>query len=94
MSRERDGWEYLDGKARWTPTVNIAMAEILSGVYGDEYNDARRQLDDLVRAAQRDAAEKILASDYGPCCCGEGRKDYADLIFPTYPEHEEDDEGE
>ncbi|WJN62997.1 hypothetical protein [Streptomyces phage phiScoe25] len=89
MSRGRDGWEYVDGKARWAPTVEVQLANILVGKYGEEYDEAKRELDDLVRAAQRDAAEKILASGYGTCCCGDEREDYADLIFPDYPEESE-----
>lgn len=89
MPRERDGWEYVDGRPRWAPTVEIQMANILSGLYGDEHDEVKRQLDDLVRAAQRDAAEKLYEAaeapglDLGHCI---GLNAGADLIFPEYPE--------
>ncbi|MEV5330824.1 hypothetical protein [Streptomyces werraensis] len=95
MSRNRDGWEYVDGRARWAPTVEIAMANILGGKYGDEYDEAKRELDDLVRAAQRDAAEKLYEAaevpglDLGHCI---GLSAGADLIFPDYPDEESDSE--
>ncbi|WMI34788.1 hypothetical protein SEA_MARAV_66 [Streptomyces phage Marav] len=91
MPRDRDGWEYVDGRARWAPTVEIQMANILGGKYGYEYDEAKRELDDLVRAAQRDAAEKILAHDWRECCghgCSDLAADAADLIFPDYPDEE------
>ncbi|MGW8630574.1 hypothetical protein [Streptomyces sp. NPDC055793] len=88
MARERDGWEYVDGAPRWAPTVEIAMSEITGGLYGEEYEDTRRQLDDLVRATQRDAAEEIRAHEWRECCghgCSDLAEDAADLIFPEYP---------
>ncbi|MEU9795030.1 hypothetical protein AB0E27_31285 [Streptomyces sparsogenes] len=90
MARERDGWEYLYGRPRWAPTVEIAMAQITTGLYGHEYEELRRQLEDLVRAAQREAAERL----YEEYCRSEGLdlgertglSKAADLIFPDYPE--------
>ncbi|QJD50711.1 hypothetical protein SEA_ISSMI_65 [Streptomyces phage Issmi] len=91
MARERDGWEYVDGRPRWAPTVEVALANILVGKYGDEYDETKRELDDLVRAAQRDAAELLrthqvkdpLGADfYVPLGLGYA----ADLIHPDYPE--------
>ncbi|MFF8845526.1 hypothetical protein ACF08N_22870 [Streptomyces sp. NPDC015127] len=91
MARDRDGWEYVDGRPRWAPTVEVALANILSGKHGSEYDEARRELEDLVRAAQRDAAELLRehkvndpagADFYVPL----GLKYASDLIFPEYPE--------
>jgi hypothetical protein len=91
MARDRDGWEYVNGRPRWAPTVEVALANILVGKYGDEYDETKRELDDLVRAAQRDAAEKLRehkvadpmgADFYIPV----GLSYAADLIFPDYPE--------
>ncbi|MDX3525106.1 hypothetical protein P1P75_01240 [Streptomyces sp. ID05-39B] len=101
MAREHGGWEYVDGRPRWAPTPEIAMAEITGGLYGHEYEELRRRLEDLVRAAQRDAAEKIR--DMEPevlegftlrrewlAGYEEGRKDAADLIFPDYPDESDE----
>ncbi|QAX95516.1 hypothetical protein SEA_BARTHOLOMEWSD_67 [Streptomyces phage BartholomewSD] len=88
MARDRDGWEYVDGAPRWAPTVEVQLANILGGIYGDEYDERKRELDDLVRAAQRDAAEKIRAHEWLECCgagCSDLPDDAADLIFPEYP---------
>lgn len=88
MARERDGWEWVDGAPRWAPTVEVQMASILDGKYGDEYDEAKRELDDLVRAAQRDAAEKIRAHEWLECCgagCSDLPDDAANLIFPEHP---------
>ncbi|MEU6572321.1 hypothetical protein [Streptomyces sp. NPDC046805] len=91
MARDRDGWEYVDGRPRWAPTVGVQMANILGGLYGDEHDQRRRELDDLVRAAQRDAAELLrkhevkdpLGADfYVPL----GVEYAANLITPDYPE--------
>ncbi|MEU4984871.1 hypothetical protein [Streptomyces sp. NPDC021969] len=95
MARERDGWEWVDGAPRWAPTVEIAMAEITTGLYGDEYEETRRQLEALVRAAQRDAAEElrhladqedVLAETYGATKYVEGLSYASKHIFPDYPE--------
>lgn len=77
MSRERDGWEYVDGKSRWAPTVEGQISDMVYDKYGEEYDEARRQLDSLVRAAKREAAEQLSEA---------GHEEAASLIFPTYPE--------
>ncbi|MFE4451456.1 hypothetical protein [Streptomyces sp. NPDC056796] len=77
MARDRDGWEYTDRGARWAPTVAIQMSDLIYDKYGQEYDEAKGQLDNLVRAAQRDAAEKLSEA---------GHEEAARLIFPTYPE--------
>lgn len=96
MSRHTDGWEYTDDGPRWAPTVSVAMANILTGLYGAEYDQHRRELEDLVRAARRDAAEIIRAHeppefagdhfDHAADAYDDGLSDAADLIFPEYPE--------
>ncbi|AFU62120.1 hypothetical protein D854_gp22 [Streptomyces phage R4] len=80
MARERDGWEYVDGGARWAPTVEGQIANMIYDKYGQEYDEARRQLDDLVRAAERGAAERLSEAGY---------EEAARLIFPTYPKENE-----
>ncbi|MFF4054645.1 hypothetical protein ACFYZ0_02515 [Streptomyces sp. NPDC001708] len=90
MARDRDGWEYVGGVPRWAPTVEVQLASILDGTYGDEYVEKRRELDDLVRAAQRDAAEKLFrearSADFlGGLEVCEGVLRAADLTFPNYP---------
>ncbi|QOV06190.1 hypothetical protein KGG72_gp60 [Streptomyces phage Salutena] len=98
MPRTRDGWEYVDGRPRWAPTVEVAMANILGGKYGHEYDEAKRELDDLVRAAQRDAAEKITETVKALPTGSEnvflvaGMYRARDLIFPDYPDEESDSE--
>ncbi|WP_438470738.1 hypothetical protein [Streptomyces asiaticus] len=89
MSREVDGWEYVKGRPRWAPTVETQMANMLCGLYGHEYEEKKAELEDLVRAAQRDAAEKL----YKEACrddltleTGIGVQHAADLITPAYPE--------
>ncbi|WP_327292478.1 hypothetical protein [Streptomyces sp. NBC_01198] len=92
MSRETDGWEYVNGEARWAPTVEVAMANILVSKYGEEYDQARKELEYLVRAAQRDAAEKLYEEscreelDLGQCI---GFQKAADTILPNYPKVDE-----
>ncbi|MEU5403747.1 hypothetical protein ABZ348_31195 [Streptomyces sp. NPDC005963] len=95
MAREQDGWEYVDGRPRWAPTVGVAMANITCGLYGEEYEEMQRQLDDLVRAAQRDAAELLRKHEVADPMGADfyipiGVSYAADLIFPEYPK--EDDE--
>ncbi|AUG87251.1 hypothetical protein KGG77_gp17 [Streptomyces phage Omar] len=92
MARKLSGWEYIDGRPRWAPTVEIQMAEILSGKYGAEYDEAKRELDNLVRAAQRDAAEALYEraeSHTKDPLVAAGIETAADLIFPDYPEETE-----
>ncbi|UFD98002.1 hypothetical protein PQC18_gp64 [Streptomyces phage Pablito] len=81
MSREDTGWEYVNGRARWAPTAEGALNNILVGIYGPEYDEKRIELEDLIRAAQRDAVEKLKEA---------GHDEAAELIFPDYPL--EDDE--
>jgi hypothetical protein len=93
MSRERDGWEWVNGEPRWAPTVEVQIANITSCLYGDEYEEHRAELEDLVRAAQRDPADKIRARvDGDPEGDDWGLLEAADLIFPDYPEEENDSE--
>ncbi len=95
MARERDGWEWVDGRSRWAPTVEVALSNILVGKYGDEYDEARRELDDLVRAAQRDAAEKLYEQAERREITLEASITFgeaADLIFPNYPSEESSSE--
>ena len=70
------------------------MAEITVGLYGEDYTELRRQLDDLVRAVRRDVAEELRnheipdvmgANFYVPLGVGYA----ADLIMPEYPDFEE-----
>lgn len=77
MARERDGWEYVDGKPRYAPTVEGQISNMIYDKYGQEFDEARAQLDDLVRAAQRDAAVRLSEA---------GHEEAARLIFPNYPE--------
>lgn len=77
MARTESGWEFVDGKPRWAPTVEIQMSNLIYDKYGQEYDEAKAQLDNLVRAAQRDAAMKLSEA---------GHEEAARLIFPTYPE--------
>jgi len=77
MARDTDGWEYVHGHPRWAPTVPVQMANILGGLYGDEYDQRRAELDGLARAAQRDDADRLHKAGYLAA---------SELIFPTYPE--------
>lgn len=88
MSRERDGWEYVDGRARWAPTVEGQISNMIYDKYGQEYDEARAQLDDLVRAAKREAAEEIRAHNFAVHET-DGAEAAADLIFPDYPEEDD-----
>ncbi|MEU9605426.1 hypothetical protein [Streptomyces sp. NPDC048057] len=84
MARDRDGWEYTKEDPRWAPTVEIAMGEITNGLYGDEYEQCKAELDDLVRAARRDAVEELKAKRW-PLHEVEGAFAAADFLFPDYP---------
>lgn len=77
MGRQDSGWEYVNGKARYAPTVEGQIANMIYDKYGQEYEEARAQLDDLVRAAKREAAMQLSEAGY---------EEAARLIFPTYPE--------
>ncbi|MCY0933663.1 hypothetical protein [Streptomyces sp. H34-S4] len=100
MSREGNGWEYVDGAARYAPTVEGAIAELTYDKYGQDYEESVVKLMDIVRAAQRDAAEKIASSEPDVPegftlkeawleAWKAGRDDAAALIFPAYPEEGE-----
>ncbi|WP_031513638.1 hypothetical protein [Streptomyces sp. NRRL F-5123] len=103
MAREREGWEYVPGQgSRWAPTVEVQMANMLVGKYGDEYDEAKHELDDLVRAAYRDAAEELRGLEpevpegftlRGEWLAGfeEARQNAVDLTFPEYPQEFEDE---
>ncbi|MEU0674502.1 hypothetical protein ABZ330_16715 [Streptomyces sp. NPDC006172] len=91
MARDKDGWEYVDGAARWAPTVEVQMANILGGLYGDEYEERKRELEALVRAARRDAAEEVEAWARTFPDTPLGRSiaavvsEGASKLYPTYP---------
>ncbi|MFE5663364.1 hypothetical protein ACFQ7W_05410 [Streptomyces niveus] len=68
------------------------MSEITAGLYGHEYDEIRRRLEDLVRAAERDAAEKLYGEyrqqpelELGVRL---GLNKAAELTFPNYPEED------
>ncbi|MFG2923916.1 hypothetical protein ACGFYA_20745 [Streptomyces sp. NPDC048305] len=77
MSREDSGWEWVKGVPRYAPTVESAIAELTYDKYGQEYEESVAKLMDIVRAAQRDAAQRLSEA---------GHEEAARLIFPTYPE--------
>ncbi|AWN07356.1 hypothetical protein SEA_NABI_62 [Streptomyces phage Nabi] len=79
MSRHHDGWEYGEWGVRWAPTTESAVAELTYDKYGEEYEWWSDKLQDIVRAAQRDAAELLKEA---------GHEEAAALIFPTYPEED------
>ncbi|MFD7976747.1 hypothetical protein [Streptomyces sp. NPDC059071] len=54
-----NGWKYVNGEPRWRPDIETAMAEITSGLYGQEYEDRRQELDELVDAVRREWAAKL-----------------------------------
>ncbi|AKY03741.1 hypothetical protein AVT26_gp59 [Streptomyces phage Lannister] len=80
MSRAGSGWEYGEWGVRWAPTTECAMAEMTYDKYGQEYEELHSSLMDIVRAAQRDAAELLKEA---------GFEEAAHLIFPEYPEENE-----
>ncbi|MGW1828847.1 hypothetical protein ACWCO0_09605 [Streptomyces tubercidicus] len=64
-----DGWKYINGAPVWRPSVELAMAQITSGLYGEEYEELRAELEDLVAAVRRECAAQIRAErdeQYGP----------------------------
>lgn len=77
MSRIDSGWEYGEWGARWAPTTSVAMAGLTADKHGEEHADCVAELNDLIRAVQRDAAEKLSEA---------GHEEAARLIFPHYPE--------
>ncbi|ATI19003.1 hypothetical protein KGG85_gp63 [Streptomyces phage Tefunt] len=89
MSREADGWEYVDGRPRWAPTVEGAISALIYDKYGEEYEWWHSHLMDVVRATQRDCADRIQLAANGH---DEDNSwvinafDAAKLIFPEYPE--------
>lgn len=88
MSREGSGWEWVEGYPRWAPTVANAIAELTYDTYGQEYEELHAKLTDIVRAAQRDAAEKLrklLHAGQIPVHCEDGVDHAIELIFPDYP---------
>ncbi|AXQ62389.1 hypothetical protein SEA_TRVXSCOTT_63 [Streptomyces phage TrvxScott] len=76
MSRENSGWEWVDGAPRWAPTASNAISELTYDKYGQEHDELHAKLMDIVRAAQRDASEKLRLA---------GHEEAAALIFPDYP---------
>ncbi|MGW7434695.1 hypothetical protein [Streptomyces sp. NPDC054849] len=57
------GWKRVDGQWVWRPDVETAMAEITGGLYGEEYEDRRRELDELVSAVRREWADRLRDHD-------------------------------
>jgi hypothetical protein len=80
MSREDSGWEWVQGAPRWAPTVEGAISELTYDKYGQEYEELHDDLMDIVRATQRDCAERLKEA---------GHVEAAELIFPDYPEENE-----
>ncbi|MEU8133265.1 hypothetical protein [Streptodolium elevatio] len=99
MAREVDGWEHTKNGPRWAPTTGVQVADMLCGLYGDEYDEAKREIDDLIRAVQRDCAEKIrqaqpevpeeFTTPHRRYAWRQGRIYAADLIMPIYPGDED-----
>lgn len=88
MVREVDGWEHTKNGPRWAPTTGVQVADMLCGLYGSEYDEAKREIDDLIRAVQRDAAEKLrawAATFSDAALIAQVIREGADLIAPTYP---------
>ncbi|QYW07907.1 hypothetical protein SEA_REDBEAR_61 [Streptomyces phage RedBear] len=79
MSRADSGWEYGEWGVRWAPTTECALAELTYDKYGQEYEELHDSLMNIVRAAQRDAAEKLIEAGFAEA---------AELIFPDYPEED------
>jgi hypothetical protein len=80
LSRQSTGWEYIHGLPRWAPTVESAISELTYDKYGQEYEESVAKLMDIARAAQRDCADRLTDA---------GHAEAAALIFPTYPEENE-----
>ncbi|MCX5236207.1 hypothetical protein OG824_13445 [Streptomyces prunicolor] len=80
MSRSDSGWEYGEWGARWAPTTSAVLAEITVDKYGEEYVESMGELNNLIRAVQRDASETLREA---------GHEEAARLIFPNYPEENE-----
>ncbi|MFF3793751.1 hypothetical protein ACFYXW_27490 [Streptomyces sp. NPDC001981] len=80
MSRQSSGWEYIRGVPRWAPTVETAISELTYDKYGQEYAESVAKLMDIVRAAQRDCADRLTDV---------GHAEAAALIYPDYPEENE-----
>lgn len=59
------GWKYIDGEPAWRPCVELAMAQLTSGLYGEEYEELRAELEDLANAVRRECAAKIRAYGLG-----------------------------
>ncbi|MGW8953468.1 hypothetical protein [Streptomyces sp. NPDC055709] len=82
MARDRDGWEYTEDGPRWAPTTSVALAGMTHDLYGHDLQEKEAELMDLVRAVQRDAAQKLSEA---------GHEEAARLIFPYYPEESDDE---
>ncbi|ATI18848.1 hypothetical protein SEA_DIANE_64 [Streptomyces phage Diane] len=92
MTRERDGWEYTRNGPRWAPTIEGAISALIYDKYGEEYEWWHSHLMDLVRATQRDCADRITAAMNGDDPDNSwvvNAYDAAKLIFPKYPEDSE-----
>lgn len=61
VRRHSTGYVYIDGRPVWRPSPNAVIAEIIAGMYGEELDYLGDQLDDLVKAVQRECAAKIKA---------------------------------
>ncbi|MFD9205950.1 hypothetical protein ACFVZM_06680 [Streptomyces sioyaensis] len=60
-----DGWKYIKGEPVWRPCVELAMAQITAGRYGDEYAELRAELEVLADAVRRECAAQIRAFGLG-----------------------------
>lgn len=59
------GWDYTTGEPVWRPCVELAMAQITSGLYGSEYQELREELETLANAVRRECAAQIRAYGLG-----------------------------
>ncbi|QPB09889.1 hypothetical protein KGG73_gp55 [Streptomyces phage Sentinel] len=79
MSRQSSGWEYVNGVPRWAPTIEGAISELTHDKYGHEYEELHDDLMDIVRATQRDCADRLTEAGFAEA---------VELIFPDYPEED------
>lgn len=53
------GYVTVNGRQVWRPSPDHVRAEITSGLYGEDFDYLDGQLDDLVKAVQRECAAQI-----------------------------------